>query len=128
MTIAHAAWLAPARIAAWAACLCLASCAATGTFDPPPQGPGSARTPAGQPLSPQAAMDSIAIGKSSKADVSGALGQAVVIPFDSGYEVWVYRWAGAEKTTRAATELVVLFDRSGVAAKVRVRAGYSGGV
>ena len=128
MTIAHAAWLAPARIAAWAACLCLASCAATGTFDPPPQGPGSARTPAGQALSPQAAIDSIAIGKSSKADVSAAIGQAVVIAFDSGYEVWVYRWGGAEKTTRAATELVVLFDRAGVAMKARVREGYSGTV
>ena len=118
----------PSFIGATVACLLMAGCAATGAFDPPPQGPGSARTPAGQALSPQAAMDRIAIGKSSKADVSGALGQAVVIPFDSGYEVWVYRWAGAEKTTRAATELVVLFDRAGVAIKARVREGYSGTV
>ena len=115
----------PSFIGATVACLLMAGCAATGAFDPP-QGAGSARTPAGQALSTQAAMELIAIGKSSKADVSGALGQAVVIAFDSGYEVWVYRWAGAEKTTRAATELVVLFDRSGVVAKVRVRAGYSG--
>ena len=116
----------PSFIGATVACLLMAGCAATGAFDPPPQGPGSARTPAGQALSTQAAMELIAIGKSSKADVSAALGQAVVIPFDTGYEVWVYRWAGAEKTTRAATELVVLFDRSGVVAKVRLREGYGG--
>ena len=113
-------------IGATIVCLLMAGCATTGTFDPPPQGPGSARSPAGQPLSPQAAMDSIAIGMSSKADVSAALGQAVVIPFDSGSEVWVYRGGGAEKTTRSATELVVLFDRSGVVAKVRLREGYGG--
>lgn len=106
------------------ACLC-AACAGTGMFDAAPQGPGSVRTPTGQPLAPQAAMDMIAIRKSTKADVSSALGKAIVIPFDSGYEVWVYRWPGADKTTRAATELVVLFEPSGLATKVRVRPGYA---
>ena len=70
-------------------------------------------------------MDMIATAKSTKADVSAALGKAIVIPFDSGYEVWVYRWPGADKTTRAATELVVLFEPSGLATKVRVRPGYA---
>ena len=102
----------------------LAGCAGAGGFDPSPLGPGSARTPAGQRLAPQAALDTIAIGASSKADVSRALGTAVVIPFDSGYEVWVYRWAGPDKTTRGATELVVLFEPSGRAVKVRLRPGY----
>jgi hypothetical protein len=110
-------------IAGFMLCLCVA-CAGTGTFEPSPEGPGSVRTPTGASLAPQAAMDLIAIGKSTQADVSSALGKAIVIPFDSGYEVWVYRWAGADRTTRAATELVVLFDPSGRAAKVRVRPGY----
>jgi hypothetical protein len=98
-------------IAGFTACLC-AACAGTGTIEPSPA------------LAPQAAMDVIAIGKSTKADVSSALGKAIVIPFDSGYEVWVYRWAGGERTTRAATELVVLFEPTGLASKVRVRPGY----
>jgi hypothetical protein len=34
------------------------------------------------------------------------------------------RWAGSERTTRAATELVVLFEPSGLVAKVRMRPGY----
>ncbi|HEX6706798.1 MAG TPA: hypothetical protein VF169_18715 [Albitalea sp.] len=70
-------------------------------------------------------MEMIAIGKSTKGDVSSALGKAIVIPFDSGYEVWVYRWGGADRTTRGATELVVLFGPSGVATKVRMRPGYA---
>ena len=111
-------------IAGCVACLCVA-CAGTGSFQPSPEGRGSVRTPTGESLAPQAAMDMIAIGKSTKADVSSALGKAIVIPFDSGYEVWVYRWAGSDRTTRAATELVVLFEPSGLATKVRVRPGYA---
>jgi hypothetical protein len=121
--------IAPARrglcIRACMACLCVAGCAGTGMFDPSPQGPGSVRTPTGQSLAPKDAMDVIAIGKSTKADIAVALGKAIVIPFDSGYEVWVYRWPGSDKTTRAATELVVLFDPSGLATKARVRPGYA---
>ena len=110
-------------VAALMACLC-AACAGTGMLEPSSQGPGSVRTPTGDSIAPQAAMDLIAVGKSSKADVSSALGKAIAIPFDSGYEVWVYRWPGRERTTRAATELVVLFDPSGLAKKVRIRPGY----
>jgi hypothetical protein len=69
-------------------------------------------------------MEMIVIGKSTKADVSSALGRAVVVSFDSGYEVWVYRWAGSDRTARAATELVVLFAPSGLVTKVRLRPGY----
>jgi hypothetical protein len=111
-------------IGAFTACLGVAGCA-TDRVDASPQGRGSVRTPTGQSLTPQAATGLIAIGKSTKPEVSAALGEAIVIAFDSGYEVWVYRWAGADKTTRAATELVVLFDPSGLAAKVRVRPGYA---
>lgn len=96
--------------------------------DPSPDGPGPVRMPAGQTLTPQAAMELIAIGKSGKAEVSAALGgKAIVIPFDSGYEVWVYRWPGPDKTTRAATELVLLFEPSGLVKKLRLRPGYASG-
>jgi hypothetical protein len=108
--------------AVFAACLCVA-CA--GTPEVPAQGPGTAQTPTGQRLSPQSAMDLIAVGKNRKVEVASALGPAIVIPFDSGYEAWVYRWPGADRTTRSATELVVLFDPAGLVKKVRTRPGYA---
>lgn len=68
-------------------------------------------------------MQRVALGQSRKAEVAAALGPAIVISFDSGYEVWVYRWPGADRTPRAATELVLLFDPAGVLTKARVRPG-----
>jgi hypothetical protein len=103
---------------------CLQGCAGSGLLDASAPGTGTVRTATGQSLATQAAMDRITVGKSTKADVLAALGEAIVVPFDSGYEVWVYRWRGADGTARAATELVVLFAPSGVASKVRVRPGY----
>jgi hypothetical protein len=121
--------LATARLAlclvACAACVGGVGCAGLGLFDPSAPRPGPVRTATGQSLSPQAAVEKIVIGKSSKADVCSALGTATVISFESGYEVWVYRWAAADRTTRAASELVVLFEPSGLASKVRVRPGYA---
>ena len=111
-------------MAAFSACLCVTGCVAIGTFDPSPEGPGSARTPSGESPAPQSAMDRVVLGTSSKADVKAALGAAIVISFDSGYEVWIYRWRGADSTTQAATEVVVLFDPSGKATKARMRPGY----
>ena len=111
-------------IAAVVACLCVAGCAASRMPSPLPERAGSPHTATGQTLAPGAAMDTIAIGKSTKADVFSALGKAIVISFDSGYEVWVYRWVGPDRTTRGATELVVLFEPSGLATKVRLRPGY----
>jgi hypothetical protein len=110
--------------AALSACLFVTGCVATGTHDPSPEGPGSARTPTGEAPAPQTAMNMVVLGKSGKADIAAALGTAIVISFDSGYEVWVYRWRGPDKTTRSATELVVLFDPSGLATKARLRPGY----
>jgi hypothetical protein len=104
-----------ACIAAFTASLCVACASSPNTV---PHGHGTV-------LTPQSALDMISVGKSRKADVSSALGAAIVIPFDSGYEVWVYRWAGADKTPRSATELVVLFGPSGLVAKSRVRPGYA---
>ena len=97
----------------------LAGCAQTGSLREDSPGFIDARV-----VTPQGAADAITVGSSTKAEVTAALGKATVIPFDSGYEVWVYRWRGAEPTTRAATELVVLFAPSGIVRKTRIRPGY----
>lgn len=75
-------------------------------------------------ITPQSAREAITIGRSTEAEVATALGKATVIRFDSGYEVWVYRWRGAQPTTRSATELVLLFEPSGLVKKMRLRPGY----
>ena len=82
--------------------------------EPPPLGPAEIR-------SAQAAQDAVTIGKSTKADVRAALGEAIVVEFDSGYEVWVYRERLREKAPPPATELVLLFEPSGVLTRTRVR-------
>jgi hypothetical protein len=79
-----------------------------------PLGPGEIR-------SAQAAEYALDIGKSTKADVRAALGQAVVVDFESGYEVWVYRERAPEKEPAAKAELVLLFAPSAILAKTRVR-------
>lgn len=85
----------------------------------------------------QDAMHAITIGKSTKVDVLAALGNTPVISFDSGFEVWVYRYAGdtpakagaVERNERAGSgnatlglsEFVLLFAPSGIVAKIRIR-------
>ena len=71
--------------------------------------------------SARGAADTIAVGKSTKADVRAALGEAIVVDFESGYEVWVYKERLAEKRKPPATELVLLFDPSGTLTKTRIR-------
>jgi hypothetical protein len=88
--------------------LVVAACAA-----PPPPKP---QTPSLRP-----AFDTLAIGKSTKADVRAALGEATVIDFDSGYEVWVYRERPGGKPPPPVKEYVLLFSPSGVLTKSRVR-------
>jgi outer membrane protein assembly factor BamE (lipoprotein component of BamABCDE complex) len=88
---------------------------------------GCAMLPATQPeramfrdarLSPDAAAAMVVPGRSTKAQVAAQLGDADRVPFDSGYEVWVYR----QRPTRAGDpELVVLFAPDGLVKKVRVR-------
>lgn len=111
----------PVRAALLAACCAMAAGCAWVGETLKPDAPGVIR-PGGR--SATAAQDSVVAGKSTKADVMAALGEATVIPFDSGFEVWVYRWPGASGTLRAATELVVLFEPSGVVKKTRIRPGY----
>lgn len=66
------------------------------------------------------ALDAVVIGKSTQADVAAALGNAAVITFDSGFEVWVYRVRSSEISVKTS-ELVVLFAPSGVVKKIRIR-------
>jgi hypothetical protein len=75
----------------------------------------------GEIISAQAAKDIISVGKSTKSDVTAALGQAVVIGFDTGYEVWVYREKLHDKAPPPRTEFVLLFAPSGIVTKTRIR-------
>ena len=63
----------------------------------------------------------LAVGKSTKAEVRAALGEAIVVDFESGYEVWVYRERPGEKAKPPATELVLLFEPSGLLTRARIR-------
>jgi hypothetical protein len=95
-------------------------------------------TPVGTKLIPaDRAKDAVAIGKSTKADVIASLGETLVISFDTGFEVWVYRLAkdtpakaaltqritrsGSEKEGTTTAEFVILFAPSGLVAKTRIR-------
>jgi hypothetical protein len=85
-------------------------------MQPPPK-PAEAPLGPGEILSAVAAEETFSIGKSTKADVRAALGEAVVVDFASGYEVWVYR----AKSAPPGAELVLLFEPSGILVKTRVR-------
>jgi hypothetical protein len=99
-------------------CAALAGCAGVVLSD------GTPGVMRGGRVSPPQAQAAITAGKTTKADVTAALGKAAVVRFDSGFEVWAYRWPGAQSTPRAATELVILFEPSGVVKKTRIRPGY----
>ena len=98
-----------------AATALLAGCA---LLQPPPK-PADAPLGPGEILSARTAESALTIGRSTKADVRAALGEGTVVSFDSGYEVWVYRQPAVEKAP--AAELVLLFERSGILSKTRVR-------
>ena len=84
-----------------------------------PQGSGFVIVDEGR--SETGAMESVVVGVSTKADVVAALGNAITIRFDSGFEVWVYRFKGSGRARSAWTEFVVLFAPSGVVSKTRIR-------
>ena len=65
---------------------------------------------------PAERTNGVAIGRSTRADVAAALGRTLVINFDNGYEIWVYRIANAP-----GAEYLVLFSPSGVVTKTRLR-------
>jgi hypothetical protein len=66
-------------------------------------------------------LSTVSIGKSTKADVRAALGEATVVDFPSGYEIWVYRERAQKDQPAPTSELVLLFAPSGVLTKTRVR-------
>jgi hypothetical protein len=68
-----------------------------------------------RPASPEAALQAITPGTSTKAEVAASLGKATTVKFDSGYEVWVYKY-GQRKS-----EAVLLFAPSGLVTKMRMR-------
>ena len=106
-------------ICAAAVALQLAGCAAPGGAPLEDTSPGVVRGRFASPANAQALLHA----GNTKADVAAALGAANVIAFDSGWEVWVYRWPGADRTPRSASELVLLFDASGALRKSRIRQG-----
>jgi hypothetical protein len=61
------------------------------------------------------------LGITTKSDVRAGLGEATVVDFTSGYEVWVYRQRATEKPPAPGAELVLLFEPSGLLSKTRVR-------
>jgi hypothetical protein len=111
------------RAYALASCLLLAGCGALTEGGLQENAPGvivqGGRTPA--------QAEALVHAGQTRDEVRAALGDAKVIAFDSGWQVWVYRWPGADASTRAATELVILFEPSGKVRKVRLRPGVHGG-
>jgi hypothetical protein len=97
----------------------LSACAVLGSGAVDESGPGVLRADERTPADAQA----LAVPGASKSRVDAALGRANVIRFDSGWEVWVYRWVGRDRSPQAATELVVLVDPQGTVKKSRVRRG-----
>lgn len=72
-------------------------------------------------VAPERAADAVVIGESTRADVIAALGKALTLRFDSGYEVWVYRHGRQEDARDATAEFVILFAPSGIVKKTRIR-------
>jgi len=106
-------------IACSAAGAMLSGCALLGPSTLEEGGPGVMRVGAASPAAAQSAI----VAGSTRDQVIAVLGRANVIHFDSGWEVWVYRWPGADRSTAGAAELVVLLDPQGVVKKWRMRAG-----
>ena len=110
--------------------LCVAACATQGSAVP-----SAVVTPIrAKAIPPERVKNAVAIGISTRADVIAALGETLVIRFDTGYEVWVYQLTeGArvlpQRSVRTSDkawawtppEFVILFAPSGVVAKTRIR-------
>ncbi|MDB5921715.1 MAG: hypothetical protein JWN13_651 [Betaproteobacteria bacterium] len=121
-------------VVAHAFALCMAGCVIQGSTVPT-----AVVTPLRAKVIPaDRVKDAVAIGKSTKADVIASLGETLVISFDTGYEVWVYRLANhtpanaapAQRIARTGSEkawpptpaeFVILFAPSGLVAKTRIR-------
>jgi hypothetical protein len=110
--------------------LCVTGCAIEGSAVP-----SAAVTPVRVKAIPlERVKNAVTIGKSTRADVVAVLGETLVIRFDTGYEVWVYRLTEAsrvlpQRSVRTSDkawastppEFVILFAPSGLVAKTRIR-------
>jgi hypothetical protein len=104
-----------------AACIAVGGCALSGKLEE--NGPGIKRTPPQIAFAAaQAASERVHIGDTRDA-VAAALGSSNILQFESGWQVWIYRWPGVDDSTRAATELDLLFEPRGTLRKIRVRRG-----
>jgi outer membrane protein assembly factor BamE (lipoprotein component of BamABCDE complex) len=102
-----------------AAAALLAGCMTPGKLEE--SAPGIHRTqPQGAFAAAQAASARVHPGD-TRDQVAAALGPSNILNFESGWQVWIYRWPGADNSTRAATELVILFEPGGTVRKLRVR-------
>ncbi|HZN23621.1 MAG TPA: hypothetical protein VFB75_05315 [Burkholderiales bacterium] len=114
--------------------LCLAGCATRSVIVPS----AVVTSPRTKVIAPQRVKDAVVVGQSTKADVIAALGETLVVSFETGFEVWVYRFGDdssrkrglPSRATRSASEkagpgdtaeFVILFAPSGVVAKTRIR-------
>ena len=68
--------------------LCLAGCATRSVTVPS----AVVTSPRMKVIAPQRVKDAVVVGKSTKADVIAALGETLVVSFETGFEVWVYRF------------------------------------
>ncbi|HYF17233.1 MAG TPA: hypothetical protein VEA40_05140 [Ramlibacter sp.] len=66
------------------------------------------------------ASQAVVVGRSTRQEVAALLGPGEQLRFENGYEVWVYRARDPQARARAE-ELAILFDRDGVATRLRVR-------
>jgi hypothetical protein len=104
-----------------ATCVLLSACAFSGKLEE--NGPGIQRAPPQAAFAAaQAASERVHVGDTRDA-VAAALGASNILQFESGWQVWIYRWPGVDDSTRAATELDLLFEPRGTLRKVRVRRG-----
>ena len=108
--------------AVWVGLLCLgmAGCAGPPAVSNAQTSGPAFRDPA---MSIQSASAAIAIGASTQSEVLAALGPAIKVKFESGYEIWVYRGKSSNAATRPA-ELVILFSPTGVVKKTRIKPPY----
>ncbi len=95
-------------VLAIAASLVAAGCASSAATSKPPFRDAS--------LTIDRAAATLVPGSTTKPQARALLGEPETVPFESGYEAWLYRRQG-EGAPRE--ELVLLFDRTGVLTKVR---------
>jgi len=76
-----------------------------------------------------AIYQNITVGKTTRVDLDAALGNATVVSFDPGYEVWVYKNQLQSPAVsrfipllepKGTREVAVMFDQAGVVKKYRI--------